>query len=496
MPSESSRAIIFVSSVQKELQAERRALKEYVQNDPLLSQFFEVFLFEDTPASGQRAAQVYLTELDRSALYLGLFGQEYGCEDGDGISPTEREFDHATIAGKDRRIFVIGPDATRHPKMQALVQKANDQVVRRRLAAIPELVAGLYACLIDRLMAQGDIRTRPFDASACPRATLHDLSGEKVAAFLAIARQKRDYPLSPATPLQDALAHLNLLDGEAPCHAAVLLFAREPQRFLLTSQIKCLHFHGTEVRKPIPSYQSYYGTALELVDQAVSFVMSKLDRRVGTRATSNEVPVDYEIPRDAVVEAIVNGVAHRDYASQASVQVMLFADRLEIWNPGHLPASLSFAALRRAHTSVPRNPLLAEPLFLAGYIERAGTGTLDMIGLCRTAGLPAPGFRHDDGQFVQTLFRHWLTAEVLNRLGLNPRQQQAVTLLKSSGRLTNQEYQQLTGTTRPTAIRDLAGLVSLGVLRRHGTKRGTFYDLAPRNDSLLNQQGGQGASGN
>jgi len=131
--------------------------------------------------------------------------------------------------------------------------------------------------------------------------------------------------------MEAALAHLNLLDGREPSHAAVLLFGRDPQRFLLTSEVKCLHFHGTEVRKPIPSYQIYKGTVFELVDQALDFVMSKIARRVGTRALGPVAPVDYELPREAVAEAIVNAVAHRHYTSNASVQVMLFTDRLEVW---------------------------------------------------------------------------------------------------------------------------------------------------------------------
>lgn len=60
-------------------------------------------------------------------------------------------------------------------------------------------------------------------------------------------------------------------------------------------------------------------TVFELVDQAVDFVMSKLDRSVGTRAKSNAAPVTYELPTDAVAEAIVYAVCHRDYASKASV---------------------------------------------------------------------------------------------------------------------------------------------------------------------------------
>lgn len=95
---------------------------------------------------------------------------------------------------------------------------------------------------------------------------------------------------------------------------------------------------------------------------------------------------------------------HRDYTSTGSVQVMLFAARLEVWNPGSLPSVLTLAKLREPHGSFPANPLLAEPLYLAKYIERMGTGTRDMIRLCREAGLREPEFAVRDG-FVQTLWR-------------------------------------------------------------------------------------------
>jgi ATP-dependent DNA helicase RecG len=401
-----SRSRIFVSSVQKELSAERQALKAFIEGDALLRRFFEVFLFEDVPASGRRADDVYLEEVDRCCIYVGLFGDAYGHEGPDGLAPTEREFDRATSHGKNRLIFVKGShDANRHPKMQALLRKAGDQLIRRRFGSIPELTADLYASLVEELIRSGAIQTGPFDAAACPGATLADVSPDKVGSFLARAQQARGYALGPATPMRDALVHLNLLADGSPSHAAVLLFAAQPQRFLASSEVKCLHFHGTVVRKPIPSYQVYKGDLFRLVDDAVDFVMGKLARAVGTRAASNEAPVTYEIPRDAVAEAIVNAIAHRDYASNASVQVMLFSDRLEVWNPGQLPPSLTVDALRRPHASVPHNPLISEPLFLTRLVERAGSGILDMMHLCREAGLQEPDFRQDGGQFVQTLWR-------------------------------------------------------------------------------------------
>jgi len=397
---------IFISSVQKELQQERHAIKDYVLGDPLLRRFFNVFLFEDLPASDRRADKVYLDHVDRCGVYVGLYGMEYGVEDKNGLSSIEREFNRSTKEAKVRLIFVKGTDDMgRHPKMLKLIHRAGQQLIRRRFVNCPDLIAALYASLVEHLEKTGVLRTLPFDAAACLDAAIRDLSRSKVAEFLARAQAERGYPLGPKTPIRKVLTHLNLLDGSQPNHAAILLFGKQPQRLLITSEVKCLHFHGTEIGKPIPSYQIYKGTVFELVDQAVDFVMSKIARAVGTRVLSPQAPVTYELPRPAVTEAIVNAVAHRDYTSNASVQVMLFADRLEVWNPGQLPPPLTPESLRAPHASIPRNPLIAEPLFLNRYIEKAGTGILDMIRLCKAAGVPPPQFRQDGGQFIQTLRR-------------------------------------------------------------------------------------------
>jgi len=201
------------------------------------------------------------------------------------------------------------------------------------------------------------------------------------------------------------LTHLDLLDNEKPNHTVILLFGVKPQRFLITSEVKCMHFHGAQKLKPIPSYQIYKGTVFDMVDQAVDFVMSKLNRFVGTRKHGPQAPVEYDIPEEVVMEGIVNAAAHRDYTSNASVEVMLFADRLEIWNPGTLPPSLTIESLSKTHSSQPGNPLIAEPLFLAKYIEKAGTGTVDIFDNCRKAGLRLPVFRLENGFFILTVWR-------------------------------------------------------------------------------------------
>jgi predicted HTH transcriptional regulator len=178
------------------------------------------------------------------------------------------------------------------------------------------------------------------------------------------------------------LEQLRMLRQGRPTNAAVLLFAHDPQRFLPSAVIECTHFAGAADKQPIEPPQVCAGTVFESVDEAMYFVLAKINGA---------------IPTEVVREAIVNAVAHRDYTSSASVQVRLFSDRLEVANPGSLPPLLTLARLRQPHDSVPGNPTLAEPLYLTTYRESRGTGTNGMITRCRKAGLPEPEFKLTEG---------------------------------------------------------------------------------------------------
>ena len=474
-----TRLKIFISSGQKEFAHQRSDLKAFLLGDAVLRRFVsEVFLFEEIPAKDRRADQVYLEEVERCDIYLGLFGYEYGYEDPQGVSATEREFDHATRLGKTRLIYVWGSDEKkRASKMKKLVSKASGNLIRRRIDGMSALTSEVYASLVDHLDSIGALRVPPFDTAACDGASLKDLSRKRIDWFLETARRERGFPLKQGTTTQALLTHLNLLEHGKPSNAAIMLFGNNPQRFHRTAETKCIHCHGTEYRRPFASLQVYGGDLFEQADQARDFVLAKINRAVGTRAASIIAPVTYELPPDAVGEAIVNAIAHRDYHSNASVEVRLFADRLEIWNPGALPGTLTLDSLRGDHPSVPYNPLVAESLYLARYIERVGSGTQAMIELCREAGLPEPSFELRQGSFVLTLWRDWLTDQVIEELNLNERQMKAISLIRQQRSLTNNEYQGVTGATRPTAKRDLEDLVKKGIIAPKGSGRGAYYEL-------------------
>ena len=137
--------------------------------------------------------ELYLGEVDGCSIYLGIFGNEYGSENKQGLSPTELEFERATEKSKYRLIFVKGKDdSKRHPKMQSLINRASPHVVRRRFTDTDSLKTELFAALVQFLRDNKIITSTPFDESPCPGATLRDISGEKVEWFIPVAQKKNE----------------------------------------------------------------------------------------------------------------------------------------------------------------------------------------------------------------------------------------------------------------------------------------------------------------
>jgi predicted HTH transcriptional regulator len=397
---------VFISSVQSEFIEERKLLAEYLRSDALLCKFFDVFLFENLPANNKNSGKVYLDEVKQCDIYIGLFGKEYGYETADGTSPTEKEFYSAVKNHKVKLIFVTNHKETeRHPKELKLIKKAEKYVVRKKISNSLELKTAVYNSLVRFLEENEYIRTLPFDVSINRYASLNDLDEEKIRNFVYIAHKKRAFPFTSDTDIKTILTHLNLIDDNRITNAAILLFGKKPQKYFISSEVRCAHFHGYDKVKPIPNYQVYKGDIFQLITQAVNFVLSNITVSTSARNKGVVVDVEYELPVSAVTEAIVNALAHRDYTSNASVQVMLFKNRLEVWNPGHLPYGMTVEKLKQKHSSIPVNLLIAEPLYLAGTIERMGTGTGDIIKQCKKAGLKPPEFVEEE-DFRVVLWRN------------------------------------------------------------------------------------------
>ena len=158
---------IFISSVQKEFADVRRILKRYVSKNPAYRRLFDTFVFEeDVVAADRRTDEVYLEELSKCDIYIGLIGKDYGFEDAEGVSPTEREFDEATRLGLKRLLFVLGRTSEgRHPKEAAFLNKVSTSLIRARCDDSATLLMEIYASLDGLLVEDGAYCFGPFDAS-------------------------------------------------------------------------------------------------------------------------------------------------------------------------------------------------------------------------------------------------------------------------------------------------------------------------------------------
>jgi len=477
---------IFVSGAQKELKKERRAVKEFIRKDALLSEYFDVFLFEDSPAKSKSAEIAYIEEVRKSGIYIGILGQQYGGSGKEKMSPTEAEFREAKAKHKEILIYIKGQntaDKLRDGGMQEFITEIKNPKAGysyRRFDTATELTNLVYESLISFLKEKGEIGKAGFDQRICDGAKLSDIDGAKVKWFLRAARSKRNFPLGVDASISDVFTHLKLIRDGKLTNAALLLFGKSPRKFFDQAKIKCVQLPSTEVVKPFSSYHIYEEENLfEQIDKAVAFVLGAIKFPVIQQAHTAQVARPWEIPEFAIHEAIVNAVAHRDYNTTSSVQVMVFLDRVEIWNSGTLPGNLKVEDLRKPHSSHPSNPTLANVLYFGDYIQQVGSGTTEMIRQCKAQGLPEPEFVSVRNlEFKTILARDKFTEITLQQLGLNERQLKAVKYVKEKGQIANKEYQEVNSISKATATRELSKLVSLKVLKQQGiVGKGTFYRL-------------------
>ncbi|MBU1087906.1 MAG: DUF4062 domain-containing protein [Candidatus Omnitrophica bacterium] len=489
---------IFVSSVQKELKVERRAIKEFISGDALLSEYFDVFLFEDGCAKSKPAECVFFGEVKNCDVFIGIIDQQYGSVGKNGKSSTEEEYQLARKLDKTVFIYIKGDNGSNDKKRDIMVQRlikvmgdASKGVVRKRFNSLDELNRLVYSSLIDFLKEQGVVGRGAFDERICRDAKLSDIDEEKVRWFLGAAKASRKYPLKQDTTVKNVFVHLDLMKEGKLTNAAVLLFGKNPHKFFIQAEIKCLQFFGSEVKKPFANYQVYSGNLFEQIDKARAFVLDAIKFPVIQKAGSARFERPYELPEFAIQEAIVNAVAHRNYNNTSGVQVMVFADRVEVWNAGSLPKELTIEDLKKPHTSFPANPYLAHVLYLADYAQRAGSGTIEMMEQCKAQNVSEPEFiLIRNKEFRSILPRDILTESVVAGLGLNERQLKAIKYVKEKGSITNALYREICATSDRTATRDLSYLVSLKVFEQRGiTGKGTEYFLSRHKskDSLVSR---------
>jgi len=324
------------------------------------------------------------------------------------------------------------------------------------------------------MMERGEVG---FESLATQGAALEDIDWEKVERYLV--------PLEsvPGQTAEEALYKRGCLTRKGnryrPTNAGLLLFGREPERLFRSNEIIVVRYAGREMSDEFLR-EDIRDTLPEQIRRAETFLVSNMSK--GVRLVRLEREERTEYPVEAVREAIVNAVAHRDYSIRGEgIRILMFSDRIEFYSPGRLPGHVTLDNIVDERFS--RNEGIVQVLADMGFIERLGYGIDRMIQLMLDHGLPAPVFQETANGFQVTLYGHGETlisdevdARRWRHLHLTERQEKALAYLAERGRITNREYQELCpDVSAETIRRDLADLVDKNLLLKIGDKRATYY---------------------
>ncbi|KAA6303279.1 MAG: hypothetical protein EZS26_000528 [Candidatus Ordinivivax streblomastigis] len=315
---------------------------------------------------------------------------------------------------------------------------------------------------------------KKWDGVPIPNVSVADLKQEAFAFFKekGIESKRLDESSRKDTPEQ-LLTNLNLLDNGYLKRAALLLFHPNPEKFVTGAYIK-IGFFRTD--SDLLFQDDIHGNLFEQVEKTMELLLTKYTKALISYKGLSRIET-YEYPEKALREALLNAVAHKDYAGCTPIQISVYNDKVMFWNMGQLPENWTVEMLQKKHSSIPYNPDIANAFFRSGYIEAWGRGIEKINENCVEAGLPLPLIYYNTGGCWVEFRKDIYNTENLRDKGLNERQIKAVLYVKEKGRITNSEYQEINEISDRTSSRDLEDLVAKGVLRKIGDKKSSYYEI-------------------
>jgi len=499
---------VFVSSVQKELEDERLIIQNLLNTDPFLSVHCVPVLYEFEPASPHKATEGCLKTLEHCQVYLLIVGLQYGTRVG-GLSITHVEY-RCSMKKKIPILAFIKGDrkVVREEGTARLLEELDaDGLKYKRFGNVIELQKEVRAALAKLLKEQFEISpssdeddiakqtieaTSTFEARSVDRIRWQDLDHKVARRLVSMAENRRPEDLSEegllAGVLLRGLVWHNLESAECYATAAgIILLAEDPSAIFPQCRVLADAYRGTDPDGEPSDHEDIRGPMPVGIDRALAFI-DRNTRHPMKVVGLNRVRVD-EYPAEALREALVNAVAHRQYEDAGRKIILeVFSDRVVVSSPGLPPAPITLASLRKGkYRPCSRNPVLAQCLSYFHRIEERGSGFRRMRDQMLDHGLEKPLIGTDTGYF-QVIFpgpgddidrirvpetRLLVTPAV--EAQLNERQKRMVQLLVKGEELTSRRCEDEFQVTRDTTARDFRLLIQLGVARKQGKGRSTRY---------------------
>lgn len=328
----------------------------------------------------------------------------------------------------------------------------------------------LKGTALDKFLLQK--KGKRWDGAPVPKVSAKDLKQETFDFFRKRAFKSQRIEEDILTDSNEhLLENLQLKENVFLKRAAILLFHTNPENFVTGAYIKIGYF---ETDDDLRFQDEIHGNLFEQIEKTMDLLFTKYIKAAISYEGINRVET-YEYPKDAVREALLNAIAHKDYSGGAPIQISVYNDKIIFWNEGQLPENWTVKNLLEKHASRPYNPDIANALFRSGYIESWGRGTIKIIRECKQAGIPDPVFSYDSSDISVEFRKDIYNTEYLSNLELNERQLDALLFFKSKGEILSSEYMKQFNITDRTARYDLTDLVQKNLLIKKGDKKSTKY---------------------
>lgn len=480
---------VFISAVQGEFQNERDEIFKYIKREPLLKEYFIPFIFEKLPdAKSKSAVEFYLDEVSKSNIFILFLGKKYGKIVSDNKSAIEKEYKEAKRNNLKIFVFIKSGIRNREPEVRNLIKDIQNNFIYKKFENIGNLRDCILNSLISFLKDKGKISKEPFDELINRNAAYDDINEKLVEDFLKNRAIKQELNI-PSISIKDFLLKtIRVLKKEKnnlyPTNAAILFFCPNPQKFIPQSSIKIARYKGVSRAEFLDS-KEISSSLYDIIDNAEKFFQR--NTRLASKIVGSKRVEIMEYPFEAIREALVNAMAHRDYnRSGSNIQVDIFDDRVEVLSPGGLLPGLDIKNLEGIHET--RNRKICEILHETKDMERYGTGIIKMKEFMKGHGLIPPDFIQP-GDFFKVVF-YGPGENILDLIpsipeerqvnledhGLNERQIKALSLMVNKGEvITNRKYRELFKVSKKTAASDLKKLVEEGQIVQKGKGRNVRY---------------------
>mgnify|MGYP001331103413 CR=1 FL=1 len=330
----------------------------------------------------------------------------------------------------------------------------------------------LKGTALDKFMLEK--KGKKWDGVPVPNVSVNDLRNETFQFFKkrAISSKRIDESILAEDNI-NILENLRLTDKTFLKRASILLFHPDPEKYITGAYIK-IGFFQTDTE--LIFQDEVKGNLFEQVEKTIEILFTKYIKAIITYEGIHRVET-YEYPKDAIREAILNALAHKDYSSGTPIQISVYDNKIMIWNYGQLPEDWTVEILKMKHSSIPYNPDIANAFFRAGYVESWGRGTIKIIEQCKEFNLPNPIFQNNGKDFWVIFQKDIFNKESLQKLRLNDRQIKAVLFVKDKGEISNKDYQEICKVSKGTATKELRELIeNFNILERKGNVgAGTIY---------------------